>query len=706
MMLRPGHGLKVARAAGAAILALLAACGGGGGNGAQSSTGAGVASVSPGAISFDATAVGTMAAAQSVQIRNSGTAPLAIEGVALSGPDSASFTLSSGCAATLPVDGSCTVKVAFAPTLAGTKSASLAVHSASATSVSVSLSGDATAALVAASQSAIGFGTTAVGTTSPVMPLTLTNSGTAPLSVSAIAITGADAEMFTIASGCASPVAPGASCAIGVAFAPTSAGTKEASLVVRSNAATEPSVSLSGLAALPGSPTFVLKALLANSAPIVPFHTVTTQLSGDISAAATGIAVTSVTGFPSSGHFIALLSDDQDVEYVLVTAGAGTPNWTVIRAYNGSSAAAFPAAGTTVTYIPLATQKGATINGAPITAIAATFTASVGGQLSGTLVSAIENGLYALTFADGEVRNVAVQNGTSVSWSPALAARVIMTATSAPKLAPAGVASRDPLSILTQRFDLTAPVYLAQHQRLSNRGAILTADLPSSGATTISVDSTANFQQSGNFMLSTGSEDLLVNVANAATLNIVARAQDGTSAAALTGAASTFYQLFEVDFGGGGGTQAFYVAGSLNSGLSYLGVASTVGALKEYEPEQPLSMHFVLDGSYFEVLANGNVSMFAIADGVVQQSANYAVETPYGGAYWHKFDFGSRKTRNVTLFASAYPMSIATAPTDTIEPWDRSKDPFISWDGDPSARRKATAGRALPTAAGWVFTSR
>jgi hypothetical protein len=311
--------------------------------------------------------------------------------------------------------------------------------------------------------------------------------------------------------------------------------------------------------------------------------------------------------------------------------------------------------------------------------------------------------LYPFTFVDGEARAVTVQNGTSVSWSPALAAGTITSASVTPTRAPAGVTSNDPVQVLTQRFDLAAPVYVTQHQRLSQRGAVLAGDLAAGGAASINVDTTGGFPQTGNFMISTGAEDILVNVAGASMLGVVARAQNGTLATAISGSASNLYQLFQVDFSGAGGTQAFYAPGALNSGLHYLGVAGTIGPLKEYQPKQPLSIHFVLTGSYFEVLTSGNVSVFAIADGAVQQSANYLVEPAYGGNYWHKFDFGSSKTRHITLLASAYPMSVATAPGDTIAPWDRSQDPFISWDGDSFGQVEGYSWSSIPDGGGLGF---
>jgi len=458
-------------------------------------------------------------------------------------------------------------------------------------------------------------------------------------------------------------------------------------------------VTLTGVATWSAS-ILQLQNFLATHSGFTPYQAVSTSLAADIGASASSVQVSSAGGFPASDTFIAALSDTVHTEYLLVTGGMGTTSWTVIRSYNGSTSLAFAAANTKVTWLPLATERSDAINGSPLSSIAATFAQSVGGASGGTLTAPVPNGQYTFSFSDGESRAVTVQAGTAVSWTPALAAGSVFTAATQVTVAPAGTLSSSPEQILAQRFDIAAPVYITQRQRLSRRGALLVADFPVSGAITMQVDDTSDFQQTGNFLISTGFEDVLVNVADATTLNIVARAQDGTVATALLGAATEFYQISEVDFQGGGGTQAYFVPGALNSGRHYLGVAPTIGALREYNPEMPLSMHFVFDGSSFELLASGNVSLFVIADGQIQHSANALVDSPYSGRYWHKFDFGSRKPRHITLFAEAYPMAMAYAATDNLSPWDRSADPVLSFDADSFGGTEGNTWQSTPNGGG------
>src|SRR5439155_5793412 len=73
------------------------------------------------------------------------------------------------------------------------------------------------------------------------------NVGTTTLTISGIAITGANAGDIAQTHACGSSLAAGASCAISVTFKPTALGTRSAALSVSDNAAASPqSVALSG----------------------------------------------------------------------------------------------------------------------------------------------------------------------------------------------------------------------------------------------------------------------------------------------------------------------------------------------------------------------------------------------------------------------------------------------------------------------------
>jgi hypothetical protein len=75
----------------------------------------------------------------------------------------------------------------------------------------------------------------------------LTNSGTAPLLISSIALAGSQADDFTLQNACVPSLAVGQHCAVFVTFNPVAAGAISASVVITDNAQGSPqSVALTG----------------------------------------------------------------------------------------------------------------------------------------------------------------------------------------------------------------------------------------------------------------------------------------------------------------------------------------------------------------------------------------------------------------------------------------------------------------------------
>jgi ASPM-SPD-2-Hydin domain-containing protein/beta-propeller repeat-containing protein/centrosomal CEP192-like protein len=88
--------------------------------------------------------------------------------------------------------------------------------------------------------------------TSFVETITLSNPASAPLTLSAVAITGANSGDFAQTNNCGSSVAPGASCTISVTFTPTATGTRSAVVSVTDNAVESPQLApLSGTGIAP-----------------------------------------------------------------------------------------------------------------------------------------------------------------------------------------------------------------------------------------------------------------------------------------------------------------------------------------------------------------------------------------------------------------------------------------------------------------------
>jgi hypothetical protein len=178
-------------------------------------------------------------------VTNSGTAAASVSSINATGD----YTLANTCGATIAAGANCTVTVTFHPTATGTRTGSLTVTSNAANSpLTVALSGTGTttgSATLSANPTALTFPSTTVGGASAVQTVTVTNTGTAAATVSAVAASGDYTQINTCGS-----LAAGATCTVSVTFHPSATGTRTGSVTVTSNA-TNPSltVALSGTGA-------------------------------------------------------------------------------------------------------------------------------------------------------------------------------------------------------------------------------------------------------------------------------------------------------------------------------------------------------------------------------------------------------------------------------------------------------------------------
>jgi hypothetical protein len=118
------------------------------------------------------------------------------------------------------------------------------------TSPKAALSGQATISEPNASLSptSLAFSTQAIGTTSAAKTVTLKNTGTTSLTITAIAIAGTNPGDFAQTHTCGSSLSAGASCSINLTFKPSASGTRTAAVRVTDNAAGSPQqVTLSGI---------------------------------------------------------------------------------------------------------------------------------------------------------------------------------------------------------------------------------------------------------------------------------------------------------------------------------------------------------------------------------------------------------------------------------------------------------------------------
>jgi hypothetical protein len=221
--------------------------------------GVGSFTVTPSSLSFPSTVRDAQSAAQSITVRNSGSGALQLVSIFVSGTAGADFLTSNNCPQSLPKDGSCTVSVRFKPTVIGSRSAAIEIKS-STTTRRVTLRGAATAPpvpVVTLSPTSVSFPGTASGSSSAAQTVKVRNTGTAPLQVATITVTGAQAGDFAASNTCGAAVAVNASCSIAVTFKPTTTGSRSATLEVKSNAAAK-TLSLKGTGAVPPAPGVTL----------------------------------------------------------------------------------------------------------------------------------------------------------------------------------------------------------------------------------------------------------------------------------------------------------------------------------------------------------------------------------------------------------------------------------------------------------------
>lgn len=201
---------------------------------------------------FGNVTTGTTSTAHSITLTNSGTAALSITSIST---NNAVFAVNHTCGTSVAAGASCTINLTYAPQAVGAASGTLSITTNASTSPNtVALSGTGVAPVVTApavslSTAAQTFGSVTTGTTSPAQAITLTNTGTAALSITSISTNNA---AFTVSHACGTSLVATGSCVISVRFAPTLTGAATATLSVVTNASTSPNtVALSGTGAAP-----------------------------------------------------------------------------------------------------------------------------------------------------------------------------------------------------------------------------------------------------------------------------------------------------------------------------------------------------------------------------------------------------------------------------------------------------------------------
>jgi hypothetical protein len=200
-------------------------------------------SLSNTSLEFANQVVGTTSLSENVTLTNTGFLALTIGTISVTGTNATDFGQINTCDSGLPPGAKCTITLTFTPTQSGPQTAVVTITDNAAGSpqgIALTGTGVASGPNATLSPASATFSTQLVGTTSPAQPITLTNYGTATLSISSITIKGADPGDFAQTSTCGSSVAPGASCTISVTFTPTGINSRNASLSIADNALGSP----------------------------------------------------------------------------------------------------------------------------------------------------------------------------------------------------------------------------------------------------------------------------------------------------------------------------------------------------------------------------------------------------------------------------------------------------------------------------------
>ena len=208
--------------------------------------------IGPSAIAFPTQVITTQSPLNPyVLLTNTGTSPVTINSIALSGADAADFTLSNGCPlspSTLqqgPISNTCQVFVSFTPAATGARTATLTVTDSAGSPTTIALTGTGLAEtkLLTVTPTTLVFGPQVTGTTSAQQTINVTNTGNFPVTFTNVTIT----TNYALSNSCTGQLAPNTSCSIGVTFTPTGAGAKAGTVTITDNATASPQkVTLSG----------------------------------------------------------------------------------------------------------------------------------------------------------------------------------------------------------------------------------------------------------------------------------------------------------------------------------------------------------------------------------------------------------------------------------------------------------------------------
>ncbi len=197
-------------------------------------------------VAFGDQRVGISSAAKTVTITNTGDDSLSISDLSLGGANAGDFSIGGNPApVTLVAHGTATFTVLFTPTAAGARAASVTIKSNAPTSPTVvPLTGNGLQQAITVAPLVIDFGAVRPSATAGPKTVTITNSGTAPLTVQAITLGGTNPGDFALTTLPSLPatLAPKDSQTFAATFTPTVIGARSATVTITSDAPDSPAI--------------------------------------------------------------------------------------------------------------------------------------------------------------------------------------------------------------------------------------------------------------------------------------------------------------------------------------------------------------------------------------------------------------------------------------------------------------------------------
>ncbi|WP_234030504.1 choice-of-anchor D domain-containing protein [Undibacterium sp. 14-3-2] len=196
------------------------------------------------AIAFADTQVGQQTSAHRTTLSNNGNAALKITSLVIGGSHTGDFALAGSCVtgATVSPGGNCSIDSSFKPTATGIRNADLLLVTDSGAQFSVHLSGNGiavptTTPSLTSNPQSFDFGKATIGSQGVLKRFTLTNTGSAALTLNSASFSGPFA-IVSDSNACASfplTLAAGASCDLPVSFRPSTAGSISGSLQLQAS---------------------------------------------------------------------------------------------------------------------------------------------------------------------------------------------------------------------------------------------------------------------------------------------------------------------------------------------------------------------------------------------------------------------------------------------------------------------------------------